>query len=124
MPVNFEELDEIYILARQVPQNPTAPQLKDISRLCDHLVRVSGRPNRRNDYRAPPPPLHLFTFIIRNHFNLQFADRAFDNESAYCDLPKFSHDGLILSSKQYTRGYSLLSELYPPQVLSYRLPAY
>jgi hypothetical protein len=106
------------------------PPILDIPLVLDDLYAASGIPNRNHGHHAPPPPLQLFTFMLKHHFNLQFHKYVFKSWGDYQDYDIFKSRATIFANGpevvparewfDYTNGTEFLVEHQPP-VLSFRL---
>ena len=60
------------------PDLTASPPILDIPTVLENLYMRSGIPNINHRNNAPPPPLQLFTFILKHHFHVQFSPYIFD----------------------------------------------
>ena len=81
MPDNFLDAVHQQLLAHGTRPSETAasvsPSHLDIPLVLEELYMRSGIPNTDDGRPLPPPPLQLFTFTLRHHFNLRFHSYAF-----------------------------------------------
>ncbi|KAK3402268.1 hypothetical protein B0T20DRAFT_345907 [Sordaria brevicollis] len=54
-----------------------AKEFLDIPLVLDDLYNYSGIANQNDSFNTPPPPLQIFTFMLRHDFNLQFCQIMF-----------------------------------------------
>ena len=108
-------------------------ELLDIPLVLDALYNYSGIPNRNHGRNTPPPPLQIFTFLLKHHFNLQFDDGMFITP---LDVPQdywlfkrratiFANGPELVSERSaldYTNGMEFLIPYLPP-LFSYTDPA-
>ncbi|KAH6696901.1 hypothetical protein F5X68DRAFT_238200 [Plectosphaerella plurivora] len=62
---------------RQEEYLSASPPILDLPLMLQGLYQRSGIANRNHGEKMPPPPLQLFTFILKHHFYLQFNQRMF-----------------------------------------------
>ncbi len=111
------------------------PPVLDIPLVLDDLYLRSGIPNKIDGpaikHNTPPPPLQLFTFILRHHFNLQFDLGFFETDwRDPQDYHRFKSLATIFANDReqvpggdrpgYTNGSEFVAE-YRPDLLSFRL---
>ena len=132
MPDDVMESAGQKLFAHSPPRTPaTVPSpVLDIPLVLEDLYLRSGIPNRIDGrYNTPPPPLQLFTFTLRHHFNLQFHLRAFGthwtDEQDYhrfkIRATIFANDRELVPEREwsdYTNGTEFLVE-YRPGLLSF-----
>ena len=111
------------------------PPVLDIPLVLEDLYLRSGIPNTIDGhYNTPPPPLQLFTFTLRHHFNLQFHLDAFStdyrDEQDYYGFKSratiFANDRERVPERgwcDYTNGTEFLVE-YQPGWLSFESDGY
>ena len=58
-----------------------SPWAVDIRWVLEIVHKQSGRPNLRNGYPSPPPPLRFIEFVLAKDFKTKFKDGLFDRES-------------------------------------------
>ena len=119
-------------LLAHTPRSPVTipPPVLDIPLVLEDLYLRSGIPNTINrHYNIPPPPLQLFTFTLRHHFNLQFHLGAFCTDYGdEQDYHRFKSRATIFANDRgqvperdwcdYTNGTEFLVE-YQPGWLSF-----
>jgi hypothetical protein len=109
-----------------------SPPILDVPLVLLDLYQRSGMSNKNHNEHTPPPPLQLFNFMLKHHFNLQFHEKLFytyiKNISYY---HAFSNRASIFANGpehaptrqyfDYTNGSEFLTEYRPP-LLSWRAP--
>lgn len=124
-------------LLAHTPRSPVTvpPPVLDIPLVLEDLYLRSGIPNTiESDYNTPPPPLQLFTFTLRHHFDLQFHLAAFTtdyrDEQDYHRFKSratiFANDRELVPEREwgdYTNGTEYLVE-YQPGWLSFESDGY
>jgi hypothetical protein len=102
-----------------------SPPTLDIPLVLEDLYLRSGIPNLNHGRNVGPPPLQLFTFLLKNHFNLQFHKSAFESTwRAIQDYHFFKNRATIFANGpekvphrewfDYTNGTEFLVEYQPP----------
>jgi hypothetical protein len=85
--------------------------------LMDILHCMSGRPNHvvttNGPYPALHPPLHLFDYILRKHFEYRLDDKAFEFASGESVYERFIRHRMIFTASGDWDG--LLSSSRIPQ---------
>ena len=59
------------------PEPTASPPILDIPTVLEDLYMRSGIHNVNHRDNAPPPPLQLFTFILKHHFKVEFKSSIF-----------------------------------------------
>jgi hypothetical protein len=74
MPARVDDAARTALIPNPICRNNSSlPKFVDIPCISSLLFTSSGRLNHhRNGWSLPPPPLHVFVFILRHHFKLQF----------------------------------------------------
>jgi hypothetical protein len=102
-----------------------SPPTLDIPLVLEDLYLRSGIPNLNHGRNVPPPPLQPFTFLLKNHFNLQFHESVFDTTwRAIQDYHFFKNRATIFANGpeevpqrewfDYTNGTEFLVKYQPP----------
>ena len=112
-----------------------SPPNLDIPLILEELYMRSGIPNTNHGRPLPPPPLQLFTFTLRHHFNLQFHSGVFrtparDDEEQ--DYHFFKNRATIFANGRdqvpgrdwfdCTNGTEFLVQYQPPNLVFHRPP--
>jgi hypothetical protein len=117
-----------------------SPPNLDIPLVLENLYLRSGIPNKgvageyNRRYNLPPPPLQIFTFTLRHHFNLQIHRGAFNTHvKEYQDYHYFKSRATIFANgldqvpdrnwADCTNGTEFLVEYQPP-TLRYSPPVF
>ncbi|KAK4152838.1 hypothetical protein C8A00DRAFT_44180 [Chaetomidium leptoderma] len=58
-----------------------SPWTADVRWVLEIVHRLSGRPNLRNGFPSPPPPLRFIEFVLAEFFKARFKDGLFDEGS-------------------------------------------
>ena len=134
MPERAEEAAGQELLARTPPRSQDSsaslpPPSLNIPLVLEDMYMRSGISNLDNGHHIPPPPLQVFTFMFRHHFNSAFHRSSFKTsgrageDQAYHD---FKGRATIFSNApgegatgrawfDYTNGMEMLVEYKPPR---------
>jgi len=118
-PAVVDQKTEVLIPGRTVPISMPS-RLVDIPGVMKMLTDYSGRVNHLDGRPAPRHPLHFFTYMLREHFNLKFRSYLFHDVDPTSSWYEFFMEGWVLRDLQRDGGYPLLESYgQRPHVWSY-----